>query len=431
MVKFIQSPRGTRDIIEFDAEAFEYLVDSFKRIAWLNGFKPIITPTIEFFELFSRKSGEEIIRSMYVFKDKAGRLIALRPEVTASIVRAYLRNLIGRPKPILLYYVSQCFRYEEPQRGRYREFWQLGLEVIGEKDKLNSDLRVALTVDEYLEEIGVDHWFIVGNVGVYRAFMESLKISHEDQDHVLHLIDKELIDNAKEFLSEKYGPKVASIVAGIVNTDLKDLVGYINEYRDLLGDQYHIALEHVNDTIRFIDYSEELGLKIKYEPKLVRGLAYYTGLIYEVKARELDISIGGGGRYDNLTMAYGGSPEYMTGIALGLDRIMLVINRDNIIGSRKKVSRVIVILLRNDLKGYKYSYNVVKKLHALGITASLHVGKPSKLLSYASKKDYTHAIIVGDKEISENKITVKNLLTGRQIIIDKNKIIEFITSSGL
>ena len=429
MAKFVQTPRGTRDLIGSNAEVFEYLVDSFKRIARLNGFKPIITPTIEFFELFSRKSGEEIVRSMYVFKDKAGRLIALRPEVTASIVRAYLRNLVGEPKPILLYYVSQCFRYEEPQRGRYREFWQLGLEVIGERDKLNSDLRIVLTINEYLGEIDVDHWFVVGNVGVYRTFMESLKIPQEDQDHVLHLIDKDLIDRAKEFLSKKYGSKAASIITSIVSTSLDDLVNYINEYKDVLGAKYNIALDHVNDTIRFIEYSKELGLKIKYEPKLVRGLAYYTGLIYEVKARGLDISIGGGGRYDNLTVVYGGSPEYMTGAALGLDRIMLVINEENIISSKESDRRVIVVLMKGDLEGYRYSYNVIKILHSLGIIASLYTGRPSKLLSYASKKGYTHAVIIGSKEISENKVTIKNLLTGRQETIDKNKIMELITKS--
>ncbi len=429
MAKFIQIPRGTRDLVGSDAEIFEYLVDSFKRIARLNGFKPIITPTIEFFELFSRKSGEEIIRSMYVFKDKAGRLIALRPEVTASIVRAYLRNLIGEPKPILLYYVSQCFRYEEPQRGRYREFWQLGLEVIGDKDKLNSDLRVVLTINEYLEGINVDHQFIVGNVGIYRTFMESLKIPQEDQDHVLHLIDKNLIDEANEFLSKKYGSKATNIITGIARIDLDNLVNYINEYKDILGTKYNSALDHVNDTIRFIEYARGLGLNIKYEPKLVRGLAYYTGLIYEVKARGLDISIGGGGRYDNLTIVYGGSPEFMTGAALGLDRIMLVVDKESVISSRRGDRRVIVVLMKDDLEGYRYGYTIVKMLHSRGVTASLHTGRPSKLLSYASKKDYTHAVIIGGKEVSENKVTIKNLLTGKQETIDKNKIIESIIES--
>ncbi len=424
MAKFIQTPRGTRDLVGEDAETFEYLVNEFRRIARLNGFKPIVTPTIEFFELFSRKSGEEIIRSMYVFKDKAGRLLALRPEVTASIVRAYLRNLLGEPKPILLYYVSQCFRYEEPQRGRYREFWQLGLEVIGERDRLNSDLRVVYTIYEYLESLGIGHWFVAGNVGIYRAFMDSLGISEDDQDHVLHLIDKDLVDDVREFLAKRYGVEAVEVITGLMNRGIDGLRDYVVGYKDLLGERYEAVMEYVEDTQRFITYSRELGLRIEYMPKLVRGLAYYTGLIYEVKAEGLDISIGGGGRYDNLTLVYGGSPEYMTGAALGLDRIMLVLKR-GAEGSSARY-RVIVILIKSDLEGYRYAYDIVKELHRYGVEAPLYTGKPSKILSLASRRGYTHAIFIGSREVVENRVTIKDLSTGEQVVIDKNRLIEYL-----
>ncbi|MEM0218393.1 MAG: ATP phosphoribosyltransferase regulatory subunit, partial [Desulfurococcaceae archaeon] len=117
-------PRGMRDIVDEEAELYEYLFDEFRRTARSKGFQPIITPTIEYFKLFEVKSGEEIRRSMYVFEDKSKRLVALRPEVTASVVRSYVRLMRAKPKPIRLYYIAQCFRYEEPQYARYREFWQ-------------------------------------------------------------------------------------------------------------------------------------------------------------------------------------------------------------------------------------------------------------------------------------------------------------------
>ena len=171
-------PRGMRDITGRDAELYEYLFEEFKSTARRHGFEPIITPTLEYFSLFEAKSGEEIKKSMYVFEDKAGRLLALRPEVTASVVRAYLRHYRARPKPIRLYYVAQCFRYEEPQYARYREFWQGGLEVIGDPD-VNADVAVAYTASSFLEDIGVKHYYEVGNVATYRAFMSKMGVSEE------------------------------------------------------------------------------------------------------------------------------------------------------------------------------------------------------------------------------------------------------------
>ncbi|MEM2645623.1 MAG: ATP phosphoribosyltransferase regulatory subunit, partial [Desulfurococcaceae archaeon] len=162
-----------RDIVWQEAELYEYLFSEFKNAAKKYGFEPIITPTVEHFALFEAKSGEEIKKSMYVFEDKAGRLLALRPEVTASVVRAYLKLMRARPKPIRLYYVAQCFRYEEPQYARYREFWQGGLEVIGDQD-VNADTLVAVTASEFLDRVGVRHVYEVGNVALYRAFMKKM-----------------------------------------------------------------------------------------------------------------------------------------------------------------------------------------------------------------------------------------------------------------
>ncbi|MEM4763008.1 MAG: ATP phosphoribosyltransferase regulatory subunit, partial [Desulfurococcaceae archaeon] len=197
-------PRGMRDLVESEAELYEYLFSEFKNTARKHGFEPIITPTVEYFSLFEAKSGEEIKRSMYVFEDKSKRLLALRPEVTASVIRAYLRSMRGRAKPIRLYYVAQCFRYEEPQYARYREFWQGGLEIIGDQD-VNADVLVAFTASEFLDKIQVKHVYEVGNVAIYRAFMKKLGVNEDAQDYILHLIDKDKIDDALAKLSEITG----------------------------------------------------------------------------------------------------------------------------------------------------------------------------------------------------------------------------------
>ena len=413
--EILQPPRGMRDIVGKEAELHEYLKKKFQEIALLHGFKPIITPTIEFFKLFEEKSGEEIKKSMYVFKDKANRTIALRPEVTASVVRAYLRLLQSSPKPLYLYYVAQCFRYEEPQRGRYREFWQGGLEIFGDKS-INADIAAAITASRYLDEIGVNHYYIVGNVALYRRIMDSFNIPQETQDHILHLIDKEQIDNAIDELG-RINEKASEIIDELINTPLENLEEFIGKYKNILEKYTDQLLSEIEKTREFINTMNKLGYKAIYKPTLVRGLAYYTGLIYEYKAEELTISIGGGGRYDGLTKIYGGPYEYSTGLALGIDRIALILSHKPRMLKLTNKEAIIILLNVPLLIGY----NIQKRLIDIGVTAAvMKTNKIKKALSLANKKNYDYAIIIGEKEYAQSMITIKNLLSGKQYQVPMN-----------
>ncbi|MEM4718349.1 MAG: HisS family protein, partial [Desulfurococcaceae archaeon] len=320
-------PRGMRDIIDEEAELYEYLFQEFRETARRRGFQPIITPTVEYFSLFEAKSGEEIRKSMYVFEDKGGRLLALRPEVTASIIRVYLRHMRSYPKPIRLYYLAQCYRYEEPQYARYREFWQGGLEIIGDPDA-SADILVAMTASEFLDKIGLKHRYEVGNVALYRGFMKRYGLSEELQDHILHLIDKDMVNEALNILAEKIGDNVDVFKRILETNDLERVESLIHENREFLGEQYMVISMEQRRLYELIKSLRELGYSINFQPRLVRGLAYYTGLIFEYKlhGQESFPSIGGGGRYDGLTIVYGGAFEHSTGLALGLDRIALALS---------------------------------------------------------------------------------------------------------
>ncbi|WFO75747.1 histidine--tRNA ligase [Desulfurococcaceae archaeon MEX13E-LK6-19] len=417
----INTPRGTRDIVGDEANLFEFLVERFKNIARLNGFNPIITPIIEYFELFEKKSGEEIIKSMYVFEDKAGRRIALRPELTAPVVRAFLGKLRGMPRPLMFYYVGQCFRYEEPQRGRYREFWQAGLEVIGEQS-IDADIKVINVIEEFLTDIGLDHYYVVGNVGIYRKIMNVLGIPAQEQDHILHLIDKGMIEKAIEYCN-KFGEKVVDAINILINNKLENIVDSLKTYVDekTVNELYG----EVEKTITLLEFLKEFGAKADYDPKLVRGLAYYNSVIYEVKTSGLEISIGGGGRYDGLTTVYGGPFEYATGAALGIDRIMLAIE------SKKKLSYtskgVIIIVIDEEPRALHLAYSVTRKLHEYGIYSKVIVGKKiSKALSLASREKQKYAIIIGPKEVKENRVTIKDLEKGVQETVDIEHILNYI-----
>ncbi len=402
-------PRGMRDIVLGEAETYEYVFNEFRRIALLHGFAPIITPTLEFFRLFAEKSGEEIKKSMYVFEDKAGRLLALRPEVTASIVRVFLRKLRGEIRPIKLYYVSQCFRYEEPQRGRYREFWQGGLEVIGVQD-ISGDLEAAYTASRFLEAVGVRHMYIVGNVAFHRAIMDKFNVAEEVQEHVLHLLDKRMIDEAMKVLAGISG-ELVEIYKSFISKKHSEIPSFIEEMKPFFGDKYDALLSEAKRLSEFIDSLRELGYRAVYDPYLVRGLAYYTGLIYEYKAEEggLEISIGGGGRYDGLSTVYGGPFEYFTGLALGLDRVILVLEKK----PRLVGSGIVVIGLKGvrlvDVLGVK------RILEEYGLSSTVIYGKKiSKALSIADRKGYRFAVIVGRRELESGRVTLKDLRKGVQ-----------------
>jgi histidyl-tRNA synthetase len=420
--EYLQTPRGTRDLIGYDAELHYYLVSKFIEYARLNGFKPIITPVIEFFKLFEAKSGEEIKKSMYVFRDKKGRVLALRPEITASIIRAYLKHLQWEPKPIRLYYIGQCYRYEEPQRGRYREFWQAGLEVIGD-ESIEADLSIAYTASKYLEDIGVKHYYIVGNVAIYRTIMSIYGLNGDEQDHVLHLIDKKLFSEVEKYLSNR-NEGLLKVINELIKTPLNKLDDLINQYKEVLKVKYEYLLREIDKLMEFIDRLKELGFEAIYEPTLVRGLAYYTSIIYEYKSRQgLDISIGGGGRYDGLTTVYGGKYEYSTGMALGLDRIHLILKEKNI--GIEQIPEVLIILLGN--VPLRIGYQVIDKIQDIGLGSwIIRTEKIKKALSLANKKNIDYVIIIGSREYSAGKITLRNMHKGIQYTININELEKYL-----
>lgn len=407
-------PRGTRDIYGDLAEIYRYLFEVFAETASRNGFKLIITPTIEYFKLFEAKSGEEIKNSMYVFEDKAGRKLALRPEVTASVIRAFLRHMRAEPRPLRLYYISQCFRYEEPQYARYREFWQAGLEVIGEPD-VNADIAVAFTASSFLEKMGVKHYYVYGNVAIYRALMNGLGIPHEAQDHILHLIDKDRASEALREVESLVGERGVEIFETVMTSTPDKLEPLLGDLRDILGDSYEKVVAEQRRVVEFADTLKELGYVATYDPKLVRGLAYYTGLIFEYKTEKMGVSIGGGGRYDGLTTVYGGPYEYSTGLALGVDRIALTLQNLGVTPAVPE-SHIVIVLGNTPLH---IGYKVAKRIESEGKTVVVYKASSlSKALEYADKKEFTKAWIIGEKELRSGKAVLKNLKTWEQEEVD-------------
>ncbi|MCS7100019.1 MAG: ATP phosphoribosyltransferase regulatory subunit, partial [Sulfolobales archaeon] len=216
----LEPARGTRDLLPPTSEYHQQLITRFSEVAELYGYRLAVIPTIEHFEIYEAKSGPGISRSMYVFQDKAGRTVCLRPEFTASIVRAYLKHLTARPKPIKLYYYGQVFRYDEPQFGRYREFYQVGVEYVGEP-RIYADVELFQLIRDFYSSIGLSNYsFRVNDISIIRGLLSRWGLPEEAQDEVLHLIDKGEIE------------KVLNLVGGFSGSE-RDLLEKLLEIRAL------------------------------------------------------------------------------------------------------------------------------------------------------------------------------------------------------
>ena len=415
--------RGFRDILPPDSEQLTSLAYIFRRLARRRGYREAIPPTLERFELFALKSGEEIRRSMYVFHDKAGREVAMRPEATASIARIYLRHLRAQPKPIRLYYVINCFRYEEPQYARYREFFQAGVELLGEKSPIG-DVEVATLLYDFYREIGFERHIeiVAGSTGVYRAIFSKYRVPEELQDHILHLMDKKEYDAALSKLREVSGElaDIASRLWEIASIDTEDSYREAKSLLEQVSDQ---AAKHLEDLRFFARTLAEQGARIRTDLSFARGLAYYTGIIFEVKVPGFPVSIAGGGRYDTLIALYGGEELPATGFAIGLDRTLIAMKDAGLEPPLIEPPSPRIAIIYLDHSVVPYALRVWRMLSSWGFEASLFGEKKlGRLLPRLAEEGYRYAVIIGKREAAEGKVSLRDLAQRRQVTVPLDRL---------
>jgi histidyl-tRNA synthetase len=423
----VEPVRGLRDVLPPESEVFRVLINKFVSVVRSYGYQEVIPPTIELFELFATKSGPEISKSMYVFKDKAGREVCLRPELTASVVRMYIKSLLAEVKPIKLFYIGNAFRYEEPQLGRYREFTQVGVELIGD-DSIYSDIELFLILRDYYRSLGLKEYSIkINDVGILRGLFNLWGIDEDTQDLILHYMDKRLFDNATSLIRRNTNADL-----GLFNelTNIKT-----EEPEELIVKSSSINLpEGISERIRRLyevtSTIKKLGIsKVLIDLSFARGLAYYTGLIFEVTVPNLNISIGGGGRYDKLVELYGGPPTPATGFALGVERTYLALKNLGLTENLLNDVKVMIISLVND---YVYVDKVASSLRNFNYITNVRFISKSKLgdlLGVASKKGYRYVIVIGEKEVSTGKVSIKDLLNKHQEDVEVDNIIKYFGGS--
>lgn len=418
---FRETVRGMRDLLPKEAEKLRFIEATARKLARLYGYEEVITPVIEYYELLAAKIGEENRKRMYVFDDLGGRKVALRPEFTASIARLVSTKMVSFPKPMRLFSVGRLYRYDEPQLGRYREFWQANYELIG-SNKPEADAEVLALSCDFLENLGLKNYAIkINHIGILRNILGQEGVSEEKQNTIMQLLDKKEWDKAIQ-LAEKIGvsSKCLETLKKIFEIKGDDRAIVIKMLSEAV-ENYPEALDSISNLNEIVILIKNSGLNVKFhfEAGFARGLEYYTGMIFEAYVPELSIAIGGGGRYDKLIELFGRESTPAVGVAFGLDRIMLAMDKQAV--SLPKSSESGVLVVPADENMIAEAFKISLTLRKNGIKAELEAMRRglSKALSDANRRGITYVVIVGSKELSEGKVVLRNM---REKTQEKTKI---------
>jgi histidyl-tRNA synthetase len=400
----IQSPRGTRDFLPDDMERRRFYEGVLRQTVQRSGFREIQTPIFEEAELFILKSGPNIINELYAFKDKGDRDIALRPEMTAPAIRSFVNNMSNEPKPIKIFYFGQCFRYERPQSGRYREFFQFGAEIIGSATP-QTDAEVIAAALEMVKALGLkDYKVRIGNIGILKKMLTKAGVPAEKMPEILQKLDKKLYEEARPMME----------AAGVADADAKEIfeltgtVGGADVLDRVAGDES----EYLKQVLSYLSAlgagSPEIDLGV------VRGLDYYTGMVFEIEAPVLgaEKQICGGGSY-TLSELFGGEKVFSTGFAIGFDRILLALEKENAEYPKGRMDAY-VIPVSNDVS--LKAFEIAGMLRRNGISADIDIAdrKMAKAMKYASSTNSRFVVIVGSEDLRSGSVTLRDMTSGEQ-----------------
>lgn len=423
-----QTLRGMRDFLPDDLEKRRYVEDTIRHLFDLYGYEEIDTPILESIQLVTAKAGDEIRHRMYSFRDLGGREVALRPEMTASVARLVVNHLKSSPKPLRLGYVSNCFRYDEPQRGRYREFWQGGFELFG-SSRPEADAEILTISDHLMRTLGFQSYEIkINHFGILREVFEQEGIDSQTQDRILSFMDRDEYDKVIALLEEtKTSSQCIEVSRQLFKTKTKSTIDALLHGEELLKD-YDKALQAINNLENIVTILKDGGLDIplSIDFGFGRGLEYYTGMVFEVFVSDLGIALNGGGRYDQLIETFGGITIPAVGCAPGIDRIVLAMDEKNLFKKEEREPKVLVIALEDELQGR--ALEMAQRLRTRGCYTEVEVTgrRLRRALSFASNTKFTHAVIIGRKELSRDSVIVRNMARNEQTEIEIDKISDLI-----
>lgn len=407
--------KGTKDIFGEEVKYWEYIENTAKKQFKIYGYKEIRTPLIEKTELFSRGIGQEtdiVQKEMYTFDDKKGRSLTLRPEGTASVARAYIENsLITFGSPQKLFYIGPMFRYEKPQAGRYREFYQIGAEIFGTDHPL-ADAELITFVYDFFNKLKLSNFKVkINNIGTFE--------SREKYKEVLKTYYQPLLPNLCEDCQRRFNTNIMRLLDCKIDVEAAKNAPSILDYLD------EESREHFNNLQKYL---KAYNVPYQVDPKIVRGLDYYTKTAFEVEHSDMgeQAVIAGGGRYDDLVEQLGGPKTPGVGFAIGIERVIEALKRENV--EVESESKIDVYVAFQGEKGEMAAVTLSKELRKKGINTYLNISKRnlSGQFKHANRLNAKYVVVIGEEEISRDIVTIKNMKSGEQTQIERNWVSEII-----
>jgi len=413
-------PRGTADILPGQVENWHYIEAMAARVCREYGYQEIRTPIFEHTELFVRGVGETtdiVEKEMYTFQDRGDRSITLRPEGTASVVRAYLENkLYAGPQPVKAYYIGPMFRYDRPQAGRYRQFHQFGVEVFGAQQPAVDAEVMALAMDFY-GRLGLgDLELHINSLGCPTC----RNVVREKLQQYFQPVLGELCPNCQS----RYDRNPLRIL-DCKSARCADLALEAPTTADCLCPDCQTHFEQVQQ------YMQDLAIPYVLDKQLVRGLDYYTHTAFEIMSPDIgaQTSVGGGGRYNGLIEACGGPPTPGIGFALGLERILLTLEKRGKLPVSQAGPLAFIVAVGD--RAVRESFLLLARLRAAGIAADMdYLGRSLKAqMKYAGKLGVRYAVIIGDDELQKCSIVLRDMEAGGQREIPADQVIRALQGS--
>lgn len=414
----LQLPKGTRDFSIEKKIIRNYVVDTIKEVFELYGYSPLETPILERYDVLANKyaGGTEILKETFKFKDQGKRELGLRYDLTVPLCR-YMAMNPQLKMPFKRYQIGPVFRDGPIKLGRYRQFWQCDVDVVGAKSMMAEAEQLALTRQAF-EKLGLSVEIKVNNRKLLNGILEFIGIKKKDMEMVILIIDKIEkigINEVKKELKQKKIKKVLvdKIIDVFKKNNLNEIKGKIDNEEGLQG---------VKELKELLNFLKVMDVNVKVDISLARGLSYYTGTVFEVflKNSEIKSSVAAGGRYDQMIQQFLNSKqEYPSvGISFGLDIICDAMQKEE----KKTVSDVFVIPIFT----LDESLEIAQKLRKQGLKTDIDLmGRGiSKNLNYANDKKIPFVVIVGPDELSKNQVKVKDMNSGEENLIDVDVISE-------
>jgi histidyl-tRNA synthetase len=409
-----RTPTGVHDVLPPESARWTELIAKFAGRARRFGYELIITPVFEHIEVFTRlgESTDVVSKEMYEFTDRGNRRLALRPEGTAPVVRAYIQR--GSYGPWKVWYLAPLFRYERPQKGRYRQHWQCGVEILGLDDP-DVDVEVIAFGHGLLRELGVLHGtsLLLNSMGDRASRAEYVGVL---RDHLLAHGEK---------LGNEFRERVEANPLRILDSKREDWQDVIERAPQLTEHLSDASRQHFEQVQRGLD---ELGIHYELAPRLVRGFDYYTSTTFEYISNELDAAqnaVLGGGRYDNLVEDMGGRPTPGIGFGIGIERLLIVADA---VGALSPPDTRLDAFVVDGLTRGREALVLTQELREAGLRVDRAYGNRSVSAQWkaADRAGAAFGVMLAPEEFSRDALAVKDLRTGKQIELPREQAIAWL-----